>query len=81
MHILNSQPGPGDPPEGGEMNEMTLPSRQDSKFEPVRSEAESQRPNTILSFFRSEWGRIFLFLSNCRDREPNPKLWHERQLG
>ena len=51
---------------------------QDSKFEPWRSEAEhatsrSRRLLTILSFTRG-WGETFLFLSNRRDREPNPEL-------
>ena len=69
--------GPGEPPEDGEMNEMTLSSRH-SKFEPWRSEAEhatsrSRRLPTILSFTRG-WGETFLFLSNRRDLEPNPEL-------
>ena len=63
----------------------TVLQTQDSKFEPWRSEAEhatsrSRRLPTILTFTRG-WGRdIFLFLSNRRDREPNPELWRERQL-
>ena len=62
----------------------TVLQTQDSKFEPWRSEAEhatsrSQRLPTILTFTRG-WGRnILLFLSNRRDREPNPELWRERQ--
>ena len=53
--------GPGEPPEDGEMNEMTVLQKQDSKFEPWRSEAEhatsrSRRLPTILSFTRG-WGR------------------------
>ena len=62
----------------------TVLQTQDSKFEPWRSEAEhatsrSRRLPTILTFTRG-WGRnIFLFLSNRRDREPNPELWRERQ--
>ena len=56
----------------------------DSKFEPWRSEAEhatsrSRRLPTILTFTRG-WGKNhFLFLSNRRDRELSPELWHERQ--
>ena len=54
------QTRPGEPPEDGEMNEMThcpLYQTQDSKFEPWRSEAEnatswSRRLPTILSFTR-----------------------------
>ena len=51
---------------------------------PWRSEAEhatsqSRRLPTILTFTRG-WGRnIVLFLSNRRDREPNPELGRERQ--
>ena len=62
----------------------TVLQTQDSKFEPWRSEAEhatsrSWRLSTILTFTRG-WGRnIFLFLSNRREREPNPELWRERQ--
>ena len=62
----------------------TVLQTQDSKFEPWRSEAEhatsrSRRLPTILAFPRG-WGRsIFLFLSNRRNREPNPELWRERQ--
>ena len=61
----------------------TVLQTQDSKFEPWRSEAEhatsrSRRLPTILSFTRG-WGRNILFLSNRRDREPNPELWRERQ--
>ena len=56
-----SKTGPGEPPEDGEMNEMTVLQTQDSKFEPWRSEAEhttsrSRRLPTILSFTRG-WGR------------------------
>ena len=62
----------------------TVLQTQDSKCEPWRSEAEhatsrSRKLPTILTFTRG-WGRnIFLFLSNRRDREPNPELWRERQ--
>ena len=53
--------GPVEPPEDGEMNEMTVLQTQDSKFEPWRSEAEhatsrSRRLPTILNFTRG-WGR------------------------
>ena len=56
---------------------------EDSKFEPWRSEAEhatsrSRRLPTILTFTRG-WEETFMFLSNRRDREPNPELWRERQ--
>ena len=59
----------------------TVLQTQDSKFEPWRSEAEhatsrSRRLPTILTFTRG-WGIIFLFLSNRRDREPNPELWRK----
>ena len=64
----------------------TVLQTQDSKFEPWRSEAEhatsrSRRLPTILTFTRG-WGRnSFLFLSNRRDREPNPvhKLQERKQ--
>ena len=61
----------------------TVLQTQDSKYEPWRSEAEhatsrSRRLPTILTFTRG-WGRNILFLSNRRDREPNPELWRERQ--
>ena len=61
----------------------TVLQTQDSKFEPWRSEAEhatsrSRRLPTILTFTRG-WGRNILFLSNRRDREPNPELWRKRQ--
>ena len=61
----------------------TVLQTQDSKFEPWRSEVEnatsrSRRLPTILTFTRG-WGRNILFLSNRRDREPNPGLWRERQ--
>ena len=52
------------------MNEMTLPSRQDSKFEPVRSEAESQRPNTILSFLGVSGEEFFYFFQTGTGTEP-----------
>ena len=54
----------------------TLLQTQDSKFMPLRSEAEhatsrSRRLPTILTFTR-RWGRnIFLFLLSRRDRTPN----------
>ena len=56
------------------MNDTVL-QRQDSKFEPWRSEAEhatsrSRRLPTILSFTRG-WGRNIFAVSNCRDRELN----------
>ena len=67
------------------MNEMTryCPPDTDSKFEPWWSEAEhatsrSQRLPTILTFTR-DGEETFFFLSNRRDREPNPELWRERQ--
>ena len=56
---------------------------QDSKFVPWRSEAEhatsrSRRlPTILISHVDGE--ETFLFLSNRRDREPNPELWRERQ--
>ena len=55
----------------------TVLQTQDSKFEAWRSEAEhatsrSRRLPTILTFTRG-WGRNILFLSNRRDREPNPE--------
>ena len=59
VHI--GKTGPGESPEDGEMNEMTLSSRhvfqtQDLKFEPWRSEAEhatfrSRRLRTILNHY------------------------------
>ena len=60
------------------MIEMTLSSRQDSKFEPWRSEAEhatsrSRRLPTILTFTRG-WGRnIFCFFQTAEtgNRTPN----------
>ena len=60
----------------------TVLQTQDSKFEPWRSEAEhatsrSRRPQYWLSHVDGEDN--FLFLSNRRDREPNPELWRERQ--
>ena len=60
----------------------TVLQTQDSKFEPWRSEAEhatsrSRRLPAILTFTRG-WGRNILFLSNRRDREPNPQLWRDR---
>ena len=62
----------------------TVLQTQDSKFEPWRSEAEnatsrSRRIPIILNFTCGWGGNIFLFLSNRRDREPNPELWRERQ--
>ena len=61
----------------------TVLQTRESKFEAWRSEAEhatsrSRRLPTILTFTRG-WGRNILFLSNRRDREPNPELWRERQ--
>ena len=76
--------GPGEPPEDGEMIEMTLSSRHRIR----NSSPGGLRPSTLplghggspqywLSHVDGE--ETFLFLSNCRDREPNPELWRERQ--
>ena len=63
------------------MSEMhdTAPQTHDSKFKPLRSEAEyatsrSRRLPTILSFLRVDRKEILLFISNRRDREMNPEL-------
>ena len=74
------QIGPWEPPEDGDMSEMTLPSRH--RMRTWRSEAEhatsrSRRLPTILSF-TSGWGRNIFVISNRRDRpltttlEPKP---------
>ena len=65
---------PGEPPEDGEMIEMTLSS---SNFEPWRSEAEhatsrSRRLPTILTFTRG-WGRnIFCFFQTAETGNGTP---------
>ena len=82
VHI--GQTGPGEPPEYGEMIEMTLFSRHRIR----NSSPGGLRPSTLplghggspqywLSHVDGE--ETFLFLSNRRDREPNPELWRERQ--
>ena len=72
--------GPGEPPEDGEMNEMTVLQTQDSKFEPWRSEAEhatsrSRRLPTILSFTRG-WEKHFCFFQTAEtgNRTPNSSV-------
>ena len=76
--------GPGEPPEDGEMIEMTLSSR----HRIWNSSPGGLRPSTLplghggspqywLSHVDGE--ETFLVLSNRRDREPNPELWRERQ--
>ena len=70
--------GPEEPPEDGEMIEMTLSSRHRIR----NSSSGGLRPSTLplghgLSHVDGE--ATFLFLSNRRDREPNPELWRERQ--
>ena len=80
------QTGPREPRSLGWWDDWddTVLQTHDSKFDPWRSEAEhatsrSRRLPTILTFTRG-WSRnIFLFISNRRDREPNPELWRERQ--
>ena len=71
--------GPGEPPEDGEMNEMTLSSRHRIR----NSSPGGLRPSTLpLGHVGSpqyrplhvDGGGTFLFLSNRRDREPNPEL-------
>ena len=78
------QTGPGEPPEDGEMNEMTLSSRHRIR----NSSHGSLRPSTLLlghggspqyRLSHVDGGETFLFLSNRRDRESNPELWRERQ--
>ena len=75
---------PGEPPEDGEMIEMTLSSRHRIR----NSSPGGLRPSTLpfghggspqywLSHVDGE--ETYLFLSNCRDREPNPELRRERQ--
>ena len=76
--------GPGEPPEDGEMIEMTLSSRHRIR----NSSPGGLRPSTLplghggspqywLSHVDGE--ETFLFLSNRRVWEPNPELWRERQ--
>ena len=71
-------------PEDGEMNEMTLPSRHRIRnSSPVALRLSTLplghggSPQYWLSHVDGE--EAFLFLSNGRDREPNPELWRERQ--
>ena len=67
--------GPGEPPEDGEMIEMSLSSRHRIR----NSSPGGQRPSTLpFCDFHTWMGKKhFLFLSNRRDREPNPE-WSER---
>ena len=67
--------GPGEPPKDGEMNEMTLSSRHSIR----NSSPGGLRPSTLpLGHVgpppHVDGGETFLFLLNCRDREPNPEL-------
>ena len=47
--------GPGEPPEDGEMNEMTVLQTQDFQSEAEHATSRSRRLPTILSFTRG-WG-------------------------
>ena len=76
--------GPGEPPEDREMIEMTLSSRHRIR----KSIPGGLRPSTLPlghggspQYCRShvDGEETLLFLSNRRDREPNPELWRERQ--
>ena len=78
------QTGPGEPPEDDEMIEMTLSSRhriQNSSLGGLRSSTlplgHGGSPQYGLSHVDGE--ETFLFISNRRDREPDPGLWRERQ--
>ena len=75
--------GPGETPEDGEMSEMTLPSRHRIQ----NSNHGGLRPSTLLlvtevphttKFLRVDGEETFLFLSNRRDRETNPKRERQR---
>ena len=72
--------GPGEPPEEGEMNEMTLSSRHRIR----NSRPGGLRPSTLPFGHRGSPQHVdgeetILFLSNRRYREPNPELWRDRQ--
>ena len=76
--------GPGEPPEDGEMIEMTLSSRHRMRNSSPGGLRRSTLPlghgtprNTDFHTWMEK--KHFLFLSNRRDREPNPELWRERQ--
>ena len=68
--------GPGEPPEDGEMNEMTLFSRHRTR----NSSPGGLRPSTLhlghggSPVLHVDGEETFLFLSNRRDWEPNPEL-------
>ena len=71
--------GPGEPPEDGEMNEMTVSSRHRIR----NSRPGGLRPSSLplgqfymfyMSVLHVDGEETFLFLSNRRDRKPNPEL-------
>ena len=73
-----------EPPEDGEIIEMTLSSRHRIR----NSSPGGLRPSTLplghggspqYWFSHVDGEEKCLFLSNRRDREPNPELWRERQ--
>ena len=70
---------PGEPPEDGEMSEMTLPSRhmiQNSNPGDLRLRTPplGHRGSPQYWVWRVDGEETFLFLSNPRDRETTPEL-------
>ena len=82
LNINVSKTWPGEPPEDGEMIEMTLSSRhriRNSSPGGLSTLPLVHAGSPLYWLLHVDGEETFLFLSSRRDREPNPEVWRERQ--